>query len=116
MFAKKSSPLSLPFVMYLYKILPLGSEEPNCSIFKKVPGACFCLDLIHMIHLSKERNTSCEGFALTAGGSEITPFHLFYLQEVLGACPRMDSVYLIHLSTNWVTSCEGSIRQLASAK
>jgi hypothetical protein len=38
------------------------------SIYKKVPGACFCLNLVHMLHLSKKRNTSCEGFALTAGG------------------------------------------------
>jgi hypothetical protein len=108
----KSPAFSLLFVIYLYKIcLSVQKSKITPSVliyFQKVPGACLCLDSMHMIHLSIKWNTSCEDSRLTAGRSEITPFLLLYFQEVPGACFRMDSVYMIHLSTNWDTSCEGS--------
>jgi hypothetical protein len=57
--SQKSPAFISSFCDVFIQNLPLGSEEPNYSIcpnpfFKKVPDAGFCLDLIHMIHLSKK--------------------------------------------------------------
>ena len=74
----KSPSLSLLFVIYLYKIcLSVQKREITPSVrihFQKVSGACFCLDLMHMIHLWKKWNTSCEGFAWQLGGEKSLHF------------------------------------------
>jgi hypothetical protein len=61
---QKVQPFLLLFVVYLYKFSPLNGFinfitneskiTPSVLIyFQKVPGACLCLDSMHMIHLSK---------------------------------------------------------------
>ena len=117
---QKVQPLSLLFVIYLYKFCLSVLEERNHSICPNLfSKSARCLSLLRFntydtfVHKMEYKLWR---FRLTAGRSEITPFLLLYFQEVPGACPRMDSVYMTHLSTNWDTSYEGSAWQLASAK
>jgi hypothetical protein len=109
---KKSIPLSLLSVIYLYKIsLSVQRREITPSVrihFKKSARCLFLLRFNAYDTFVHKMEYKLWRFCSIAGGSEITPFHLLYLQEVPGAYPRMDSMYMIHLSTNWDTSCEGS--------